>query len=656
MFAGEEAQFELHLNNRTRLDRYAVWLGFQANGEPRQATDVPAGGGSAVRLSAASIERGWLAAPRVRLVTRFPLGLFRAWSYWRPDLKVLVYPAPETPAQPLPSSGAASEDGHGTVGLENFAGIRSYQPGDPMRHLAWRQIARHDPALGGQLVTKHFDGGRGGRAVPRFRRDAAADGPGTKTVAHDALGAGGRAARPALHLPPGAARVRPGAGRRPPGGLPARAGAVRARAMMSWFSHLPRDKSDTLLLLAAALMVLAPHFEHLPAWITAAVAARCCGAPRSPGAASACRPSGCCCRCRWRRWPASGAATHTLLGRDAGVAMLALLLAFKLLEMRAKRDLFVVVFLSFFVLLTNFFYSQTMLTALCMGATLIVLLTAQISFQYTGAVPPLARRLRTATRIAVLAAPLAVLMFFGFPRIQGPLWGLPGDAHTGHTGISDSMAPGTLSSLAQSEAVAFRARFLDDPAPPPKRLLYWRSIVLGDYDGRTWTRVPRRRGQLRQEIAIATRGRPVRLQVTLEPGNTRWLAALELSGPELKLPGYRVRDSDELEFFTTDPVTQRVRYEATAWTDFSIQADDDPAAHGALDRAAGRLQPAHLGPGAPASPCRCRSRLRCAAAAAAGRRHGRPRAAAAAALPRRRLQLHAAAAVAGPRRRRRLPL
>ena len=159
VFAGEEAQFELHLHNRTTLDRYAVWLGFQADGEPRQVTDILAGGSSAVQLSASTTERGWLAAPRIRLVTRFPLGLFRAWSYWRPEVKVLVYPAPELPAQPLPSSGAASEDGHGTVGLDNFAGIRSYQPGDPMRHLAWRQIARHDPALGGQLATKHFEGG-----------------------------------------------------------------------------------------------------------------------------------------------------------------------------------------------------------------------------------------------------------------------------------------------------------------------------------------------------------------------------------------------------------------------------------------------------------------------------------------------------------------
>jgi uncharacterized protein (DUF58 family) len=170
VFAGEEAQFELHILNRSKQDRFAVWLGFQADGEPRQVTDIAAGADSAVRLSAATRERGWLAAPRVRLVTRFPLGLFRAWSYWRPDAKVLVYPAPESPPQPLPSSGAASEDGHGTVGLDNFAGIRSYQAGDPLKHLAWRQIARHDPALGGQLVTKHFEGG----AVAELTLDFAA--------------------------------------------------------------------------------------------------------------------------------------------------------------------------------------------------------------------------------------------------------------------------------------------------------------------------------------------------------------------------------------------------------------------------------------------------------------------------------------------------
>jgi uncharacterized protein (DUF58 family) len=159
VFAGDEAQFELHVRNPTPRDRYAIWLGFQDEGPPRQAVDVAAGSSASIVLSRPSKERGWLAAPRVRLFTRFPLGLFGAWSYWHPDAKVLVYPQPEAAPPPLPTSGAAREDGHGTVGLDNFAGIRNYQPGDPMRHLAWRQIARLHPAEGGHLVSKHFEGG-----------------------------------------------------------------------------------------------------------------------------------------------------------------------------------------------------------------------------------------------------------------------------------------------------------------------------------------------------------------------------------------------------------------------------------------------------------------------------------------------------------------
>ncbi len=159
LFAGEDAQFELTIVNRTRLDRYALSVDFIAAGEARYVTDVMAGSDAALLLSSPSKERGYLAAPRVRLATRFPLGLFGAWCYWQPDTRALVYPFPEDGAPPLPMSGAASEDGHGHAGHDDFAGIRSYQAGDSLRHMAWRQIARLDPSLGGQLVTKHFEGG-----------------------------------------------------------------------------------------------------------------------------------------------------------------------------------------------------------------------------------------------------------------------------------------------------------------------------------------------------------------------------------------------------------------------------------------------------------------------------------------------------------------
>ncbi|SHN38351.1 protein of unknown function [Duganella sacchari] len=338
--------------------------------------------------------------------------------------------------------------------------------------------------------------------------------------------------------------------------------------------RLTRDKADTLLLIAAALMVLAPHFAHLPLWISALACVTLLWRAAITWTGRRMPPI-------WLLVPVAVAAMagvyatyRTLLGRDAGVAMLVLLLAFKLLEMHAKRDLFVVVFLSFFVLLTNFLYSQSMPTALFMALTLVVLLTAQQSFQYTGVVPPLARRLRTSAKVCAIAAPIALLLFIGFPRLQGPLWGLPGDALGGKTGLSDTMAPGTLSSLAQSDEPAFRVRFLD--GVPAQQQLYWRSIVLGDYDGRTWSRVPRKRGLQRLDIAIQTRGRPLRYETTMEATNTRWLALLELTGPDLQVPGYRLRDTDEMEVFTTDAISRRVRYQAMAWTSYALQANERP--------------------------------------------------------------------------------
>jgi uncharacterized protein (DUF58 family) len=159
VFAGEDAPFELQIVNRTALARYAVWVDFDSAPEPRHPVDVLASSSASVMLVAPTRTRGWMRAPRVRVQTRFPLGLFRAWSYWLPDSRALVYPFPEQDAPPLPMHGRPSPDGVGSAGSDDFAGVRSYQPGDPLRQLAWRQIARLDPALGGQLVTKQFEGG-----------------------------------------------------------------------------------------------------------------------------------------------------------------------------------------------------------------------------------------------------------------------------------------------------------------------------------------------------------------------------------------------------------------------------------------------------------------------------------------------------------------
>lgn len=187
VFAGEDARFEVHLANRRTHDRHAIWIGFigTANDRPRggtkptlhmqasptlQATDIGAMSSHSVVLLSPTARRGWLAAPRIRLQTGFPLGLLQAWSYWHPDVRVLVYPRPETDAPPLPLTGEARTDGIGRSGSEDFAGIRAYRPGDSIKHLAWRQIARVEFDAGGQLVTKHFEGGAASDLVLDFDR------------------------------------------------------------------------------------------------------------------------------------------------------------------------------------------------------------------------------------------------------------------------------------------------------------------------------------------------------------------------------------------------------------------------------------------------------------------------------------------------------
>lgn len=158
VYAGEVAQFSVHLDNRHTYERYAIRLAFIVDGSVGipHITDIPSQAGGDVTLSTSATERGWLAAPRIRLQTTFPLGLLQAWAYWQPAMQVLVYPRPETDSPPLPLNAGNQADGHGSAGHDDFAGIRAYQSGDSIRQLAWRQIARSND---GALVSKQFEGG-----------------------------------------------------------------------------------------------------------------------------------------------------------------------------------------------------------------------------------------------------------------------------------------------------------------------------------------------------------------------------------------------------------------------------------------------------------------------------------------------------------------
>lgn len=155
VFAGETAFFPLSLDNDRNTPRLALELAADTTLPVGAAIDSL--GKIRVRIPLISHERGWLALPRVRLSTRYPLGLFTAWAYLQPDMRCLVYPQPIN--TPLPTAGAMHSGStlHGDGGQEDFAGFRERQPADSPRHVAWKASAR--TGGDGPLLIKEFAGG-----------------------------------------------------------------------------------------------------------------------------------------------------------------------------------------------------------------------------------------------------------------------------------------------------------------------------------------------------------------------------------------------------------------------------------------------------------------------------------------------------------------
>ncbi len=151
VFAGGTATFDLVLENPSGFDRFTL---FARHGTFSVDVDVPAERSEVARVAVPAPIRGWLAVGRVTLETRFPVGLFRCWSYVLPEMGVAVYPRPDDselpPAKARPDSGEVTSTGGG---VDDFAGLRPYQPGDSPRHIAWKAAERE-----GLLLTKHFAG------------------------------------------------------------------------------------------------------------------------------------------------------------------------------------------------------------------------------------------------------------------------------------------------------------------------------------------------------------------------------------------------------------------------------------------------------------------------------------------------------------------
>jgi transglutaminase-like putative cysteine protease len=342
-------------------------------------------------------------------------------------------------------------------------------------------------------------------------------------------------------------------------------------------------QSSLLRLLAVLALVVAPHLARMPPWIGASVVA--IGAWRALAA--------------WRQWPlppvwlkvlmaiaafiAVNAAYGRVNGQHAGTALLVIMLALKLTEMRSRRDVLVVVALCYFTMLTHFLFSQEIWTSLYLAVCSVTVTAVLIESNHPGA--PLSPRvtLRLGGAMVLLALPLMVALFVLFPRVPGPLWGLPSDSGAARSGISDTMSPGDISSLIQSDEVAFRVEFVG--TPPPMEARYWRGPVLSYFDGRAWSAPFKGDNYLRlydpatrlnafAPAAAELSGEPVRYRVTMEPHRQNWLFALDLPEsralpPDTLLSGYYQLLSREL-------VKERLRYGAISYPAYRLDLEMAP--------------------------------------------------------------------------------
>ena len=346
-------------------------------------------------------------------------------------------------------------------------------------------------------------------------------------------------------------------------------GVITAVDLRRRLTQLPRETRDTLFSLVVIGGTIAPHLLHLPTWCGAMALALLAWRARLALTAGA-LPS---------RWIVTAVlllaagltlwGERTLLGKEAGITMLVVLMSLKTLELRARRDALVVLFLGFFLVLTNFLYSQSMATGLWLLLAVWGLLTALVLAHMPVGRPPLARAAGVAARAAALGVPLMLALFVLFPRI-GPLWGLPQDA-AGRTGLSGTLRMGGVASLAEDDTIALRVRFLG-PAPPPERL-YWRGPVLSNFDGREWTRLtPSFPASTRPQMDLELLGAPVRYEMTVEPSRLPLLPLLEMTpdepGAAPRIDGWRLALRPDAQWQVDRPVIERLRVEATAWPEY----------------------------------------------------------------------------------------
>ncbi len=312
-------------------------------------------------------------------------------------------------------------------------------------------------------------------------------------------------------------------------------------------SQIPRNALALLMVAQAA--VVAPHAMQLSPWIIVV-----------------CFVCGC-----WRtlvyqgRWAFPSRAVKAALvvcgsvgvvlsssggfSLEAFVSLLVLAFGFKLVEMKSRRDAYVVIFMAYFVVAAEFLFDQSLFVAVYEFVAVIIVTAAMVGLnQMRTRVRPMASA-RLALSLMMQALPLTVVLFLFFPRVM-PLWSVPVPGNT-PIGLQEEIEPGDLTGLTQSDAVAFRVVF-DDGPPPFYRELYWRGVVYNQFENGRWRMAP---PQFGADIHLGTAEQGA-YEVMLEPTAQNWLYGLAVPTQF----DNRARLTRDMRLITEDPVLSVTRY------------------------------------------------------------------------------------------------
>ncbi|MEM9305459.1 MAG: DUF3488 and DUF4129 domain-containing transglutaminase family protein [Pseudomonadota bacterium] len=273
----------------------------------------------------------------------------------------------------------------------------------------------------------------------------------------------------------------------------------------------------------------------------------------------------------------------TILGRQAGIAMLCVMIALKLTEAYRRRDVYFLVSLGYFVAVTQFLFSQSVYLVAYIVVAVVLITGALIVHEVqpsraSGSRVGAQTWLDTVKAVGVMvlqALPIMIALFVLFPRLNTPLWGMPEDALDAKTGVSGEMSPGSMVDLFIDDSPAFRANF-EGPVPRTDQL-YWRGPVLWNFDGRTWTR-PIRSLRYAAEIDATRVDQPLRYRIALEPSERFWLFGLDVP---MRIVDSEARMQQDHTLYRQRPIIELFAYEVVSDPDYVMDPELSPLARSA---------------------------------------------------------------------------